>query len=139
MHLRIARGHQQARFSCKPEGRKPMRKAPAFALAFLCSAWMCAQTGGNDTRTTITGCLNRSSDHYTLTDKSGTTYEMAGDTAKLDEHVGNTIAVTGVRNSPAPDARANPGTTANPGNPGSINTFDVSSVKHLANGCGSSR
>ena len=128
-----------------------MRKALLFSLTFLCSAWMWAQarpvqdgssttqTGGNDTRTTITGCLNRSSDHYTLTDKSGTTYQLAGDTANLEEHVGNTIAVIGIKNSPAPDARANPGTTANPGNPGSFNTFDVSSVKHLANGCGSSR
>jgi hypothetical protein len=111
-----------------------MRKTLLFIL--FCVTWMCAQTNA---RTTITGCLTRSGDHYTLTDKSGTTYQLAGHTVNLDGHVGNTIAVRGSKNSPAPDSNSNPGTTANTGNPGSFNTFEVRSVEHLASGCGASQ
>jgi len=113
-----------------------MRKTVPFILLCVCAASVCAQT---KSRTTITGCLTRSGDHYALTDKAGTTYQLAGHMANLDQHVGNTIAVTGTKNSPAPDSNSNPGTTANPGNPGSINTFEVRSVEHLASGCGANQ
>jgi hypothetical protein len=149
-HLKVYKAYHQ-RVRCCFRKERSMRKMLLFSLFVLCSPWICAQTGsGQDvvsttqtgsggSRTTVSGCLNRSSDHYTLTDNSGTTYQLAGDTANLNEHVGHTIAVTGIKNSPAPNASGNPGTTANPGNPGIINTFDVSSVKLLASGCGSSR
>ena len=47
---------------------------------------------------TITGCLQKGGDanEYNLTTKAGSTWEVKSDSVKLDEHVGHTVAVTGV-------------------------------------------
>ena len=47
---------------------------------------------------TLTGCLQKgeSADEYNLTTKSGATWEIKSDSVKLDEHVGHSVAVTGV-------------------------------------------
>ena len=44
---------------------------------------------------TVQGCLQGSNGSYTLTDKSGTTYQLAGDTSKLSDHVGHEVKITG--------------------------------------------
>lgn len=44
---------------------------------------------------TIQGCLSGSNGNYTLTDKSGKIYHLAGDTSQLIKHVGHEVEVTG--------------------------------------------
>jgi hypothetical protein len=48
------------------------------------------------TPTTTTGCVRISVDHFVLKDDSGKTYNLAGDTANLNENVGQQVTVTGV-------------------------------------------
>jgi hypothetical protein len=47
---------------------------------------------------TLTGCLQKgdSANEYNLTTKGGATWEIKSDSVKLDDHVGHTVAVTGV-------------------------------------------
>ncbi len=47
---------------------------------------------------TLTGCLQKGDDanEYNLTTKGGATWEIKSDSVKLDDHVGHTVAVTGV-------------------------------------------
>lgn len=76
------------------------------ALTLLLSAaWLQAQdasqAGSSQTgtaasgQTTVQGCLQGSDGSYTLTDKSGTTYQLQGDTKKLSAHVGHEVQITG--------------------------------------------
>ena len=74
-----------------------------FQSLLLTTAWAVAQydsqsssqSSSDMSKTTIEGCLSGSDGNYSLTDKSGTTYQLTGDTAKLQNHVGHTIQVTG--------------------------------------------
>src|SRR5262249_42188599 len=43
----------------------------------------------------VEGCVSGSAGNYTLTDASGKTYQLAGDTSKLADHVGHQVRVTG--------------------------------------------
>ena len=47
---------------------------------------------------TLTGCLQKGegANEYNLTTKGGATWEIKSDSVKLDDHVGHTVAVTGV-------------------------------------------
>ena len=47
---------------------------------------------------TLTGCLQKGEDanEYNLTAKDGATWEIKSDSVKLDDHVGHSVAVTGV-------------------------------------------
>lgn len=80
-------------------------------------------------QTTVEGCLSGSNGNFTLTDKNGTSYQLAGDTAKLSEHVGHEVKVTGM-----PSSGAAGGESASAGT-GSNQTLQVSSVKHISKTC----
>jgi len=83
---------------------------------------------------TVEGCLSGSSGSYTLTAKDGTSYQLTGDTAKLSEHVGHEVKVTGT--SSAASSNASGGTaTGTAGASSSSQTLEVSSVKHVAKTC----
>src|SRR3984893_1517858 len=60
-----------------------------------------SQTTPSDTgtETTVQGCLSGSAGNYTLTDKNGNSFQLTGDTAKLSEHVGHEVKVTGSASS----------------------------------------
>jgi Protein of unknown function (DUF5818) len=83
---------------------------------------------------TVQGCLSGSEGNYTLTDKSGNTYQLTGDTAKLSEHVGHEIKVSGT---------ATTATTSSGGSSGAMGqssgssqkAIEVSSVKHMTKTC----
>ena len=59
------------------------------------------QNSASASEKTVTGCLSGSSGNFTLTDKHGTAYQLTGDTAKLSDHVGHEVRVTG---TPSPSA-----------------------------------
>jgi len=109
-------------------------------LVLLCStAWLQAQdqypqsppTGSSQTesgssRTSIEGCLQGSNGSFTLTDNSGTTYQLQGDTSKLSKHVGHEVQITG---SPS---KSNAGSsTSETSQGGSQDAFSVDKVKHI--------
>jgi len=50
-------------------------------------------------KVTVTGCLQKgdSPDEFAITGESGKSWELRSKTVKLDEHVGHTVTVTGVR------------------------------------------
>jgi membrane protein implicated in regulation of membrane protease activity len=89
-------------------------------------------SAGGDT--TVQGCLSGSGGSYTLTDKHGMSYQLTGDTAKLSEHVGHEVKVTGTTSSAdsSPSSGAASGTA---GSTGSQQTLQVSSVKHVSKTC----
>jgi len=109
------------------------------SIMLLGLTWAVAQdsTGAPSSRagqsasgqTTIEGCLSGSNGNFTLTDKNGTSYQLAGDTAKLSEHVGHEVKVTGT-----PGSGAAGGDNASAG-AGSAQTLQVSSVKHVSKTC----
>ncbi|SRR5579871_1423274 len=79
-------------------------------------------------QTTVEGCLSGSNGNFTLTDKNGTSYQLTGDTAKLSEHVGHEVKVTGMPGSGAGASGASAGA-------GESQTLQVSSVKHVSKTC----
>lgn len=83
--------------------------------------------------TTVQGCLSGSDGNYMLTAKDGTTYHLTGDTAKLSEHVGHEIKVSGTSASSTKTS----GDETSGGNMGnsSKQTLQVSSVKHVSKSC----
>lgn len=78
--------------------------------------------------TKVEGCLHSSNGNYTLTEKSGTVYRLEGDTAKLAEHVGHEVEITGA--APSGTTKS---TTSTKGE--SERTLDVKDVKHISKTC----
>lgn len=78
-------------------------------LVVLGTAWMFAQES-NDTKSksntrTITGCLTKeheagNSKEFLLTANDGSTWEVRSDSVALADHLGHTIAATGVVRNP---------------------------------------
>jgi FlaG/FlaF family flagellin (archaellin) len=125
-----------------------MRKSCLLAATLLLSVWVFAQTapsagqqsnpvqagsqesgadrGGN----AIEGCIAGSPGSFTLTDSSGKTYQLAGDTAKLNDHVGHTLLISGSQKSGGADPQG--GSSAQP-------TFIVQKVKMVSSSCSASK
>jgi len=83
--------------------------------------------------TTVQGCLNGANGGFTLTDEQGNSYQLTGDTAKLSEHVGHQVKVTGTAES-ASSPHAG-GTAARTSGDGASRTLQVNSVKHISKNC----
>jgi hypothetical protein len=71
----------------------------------------------------IEGCISGAAGAFTLTDATGKTYQLGGDTSKLADHVGHQVQVTGSQEG---------GAAASAGAPA---TFNVKKVKMLAASC----
>jgi uncharacterized protein DUF5818 len=76
------------------------------AALLLSSAWVVAQSNSqsgtynssqssSSSEKTIEGCLSGSAGSFTLSDNSGKTYQLQGDTAKLKDEVGHQVRVKG--------------------------------------------
>jgi hypothetical protein len=87
-----------------------------------------AQNGATTSQTTVEGCLQGSNGSFTLTDSSGTTYQLEGDAAKLSKHVGHEVQITG--SSSAAGATATSNSPA-----GSSQTLTVTKLKHISATC----
>jgi hypothetical protein len=122
-----------------------MTKILLLALALLIPAALlqaqdASQTGSSQTgtsasgQTTVQGCLQGSDGNYTLTDKSGTTYQLQGDTKKLSGHVGHEVQITGSSSGTGATSSAmgtQAGGTQQP-------ILTVKSMKHISKTCQSS-
>jgi len=80
--------------------------------------------GAGQSATTLEGCISRVSGGYTLTDNSGKTYQLAGDTSKLADEVGHWDQVSGSQEG------GNAPTSA-----GAPSTFTVTKVKMVSTTC----
>jgi hypothetical protein len=113
------------------------------SVLLLGLSWAVAQdsTSGQTSRTgaggqmTVEGCLSGSNGNFTLTDKNGTSYQLSGDTAKLTEHVGHEVKVTGTSGSAGAGASGSTEPSGTAGSAGAGQTLEVTSVKHVAKSC----
>jgi hypothetical protein len=127
-----------------------MRKLCLLAATLLLSVWAFAQTespgeqqsnpvqavsqgsGADQGGSSIEGCLAGSAGSFTLTDSSGKTYKLDGDTAKLDDHVGHTLRLSGSQKSSGTDSQGGAGSSAQP-------TFIVQKMKVVSSSCSNSK
>jgi hypothetical protein len=79
----------------------------------------------------VQGCLSGSDGNYTVTDKTGTSYRLTGDTAKLSEHIGHEVKVSGTKSTAAATGASD--TMGQTG--GAQQSIQVTSVKHIAKTC----
>jgi Protein of unknown function (DUF5818) len=80
--------------------------------------------------TIIQGCLGHTNGSFTLTDKAGTRYELTGDTATLNDHVGHEVQIKGTKTeltTPTGTSEATSNRTEA--------RIDVSSLKHISETC----
>ena len=91
-----------------------------------------SQATAADPEKSIEGCLAGAGGSFTLTDSSGKTYQLAGDTAKLGEHVGHTVRISGSKKSAGADGPAAGGSSAGA-------TFTVQKVKMVSPNCSPSK
>jgi hypothetical protein len=125
-----------------------MRYLLLLSVLLLGSLWAAAQNNPSQTspsqttpagtggETTVQGCLSGSSGNYMLTDQNGSSFQLTGDTAKLSEHVGHEIKVTGTASSAsaAPSGGTDSSTTGQASG-SSQQVIAVSSVKHVSKTC----
>lgn len=100
----------------------------------------------NDSSTSIEGCLSGSAGNFTLTDQSGKTYQLAGDTSKLSDHVGHQVRLMGTDNSSSASGSSSPsssspssGAGATGASSGTQPTFTVKNVKMISSSCSTSK
>ena len=74
----------------------------------------------------IEGCLGGASGNYTLTDSSGTAWQLQGDNSQLSKHVGQQVRISGT--APSSAAGTNSGSAAS-------QTFNVTRVHKVASTC----
>jgi hypothetical protein len=139
-----------------------MRNKLLLTLLLLCAVWVFAQANPNQnpsssqagqsssqtasqtsssgaSEKTIEGCLNGSGGNYTLTDSSGKTWQLAGDTSKLTEHVGHKLEITCTTSSSGSEKGGSAGSSGGSSGSSSQPTLTVTSMKHIADTCTASR
>lgn len=87
--------------------------------------------GDMGTQQTVQGCLETSGSEYTLLSDNGKTYQLTGDTAKLGDHVGHEVQITGA--STVKTRSATQDSTASSAK--ELRALKVQSMKHIANSC----
>jgi hypothetical protein len=74
------------------------------SILLFSAPWAMAQTDNDSgsagsehtSKMTVEGCLGGAIGSYTLTNQSGATYQLTGNTELLKSHVGETIRVAGI-------------------------------------------
>ncbi len=85
----------------------------------------------------IKGCLSGSDGSYTLTDSNGQNYHLTGDTAKLSDHIGHEMKVTGTVSS-ASASTSGESPSGSMAQTSAQQTIDVTSFKHISKTCANS-
>lgn len=101
----------------------------------------------SDSSTSIEGCLSGSAGNFTLTDQSGKTYQLAGDTSKLSDHVGHQVRLMGSDNSSSASGSSSPNSSSpssgagatGASSSGTQSTFTVNKVKMISSTCSTSK
>ncbi len=91
----------------------------------------------------IEGCLNGSAGNWTLTDSTGKTWQLAGDTSKLSDHVGHQVRISGSEGSasasPSSGAAGGAPSSASSGGAGASSasqpTCNVKKIKMISSSC----
>ena len=134
-----------------------MKRGLTLALMLSCGMWVVSQSqpsgssgspqtsggygqsGSDQSQSRIEGCLAGSSGNYTLTDnKTGTTYQLSGDTSKLSEHVNESVEISGTKgtgSSGSASSGSTSGSTSGGTSSGGQQTFNVTSVKKISSSC----
>ena len=98
----------------------------------------------SDSSNSIEGCLNGSAGNWTLTDQSGKTWQLAGDTSKLSDHVGHQVRIMGTDSSSSASSSGSSSPSSSSGSSatgagssssGSQSTFTVKNVKMISSTC----
>src|SRR5215469_13703325 len=76
-----------------PSQTSPSQTNPSTSSSQSSSSNAQSSTGDTSGQTTVEGCLSGSNGNYTLTSSSGTTYQLAGDTSQLSDHVGHEMQI----------------------------------------------
>ncbi|HEY6308875.1 MAG TPA: DUF5818 domain-containing protein [Candidatus Angelobacter sp.] len=109
--LLLASAWMLAQNSTPPTSQYPS-SAPSSAQSAAQDAQQAATQAGKDAAHAATGniegCIAGSAGSYTLTDSSGKTYQLAGDTAGLSDHVGHDVKVSGTMADAASAAGGTP-------------------------------
>lgn len=116
-------------------------------LLLLSAAWVQAQNdphaGTNPSdkpmsahASTVEGCLQGSAGSFTLTDSSGTTYQIQGGTSTLAEHLGHEVLITGTTSTSSSDTGQASGSTSSATQQRIIQLQDV---KHVSKTCKSAK
>ncbi|MGZ4866207.1 MAG: hypothetical protein ACXV7C_03220 [Candidatus Angelobacter sp.] len=89
----------------------------------------------------IEGCVGGSAGSFTLTDLSGKTWQLAGDTSKLSDHVGHHVRLMGTDTSASAAGGPSAGATATGAGAatGTQSTFNVTKVKMISSTCPTSK
>jgi Protein of unknown function (DUF5818) len=94
--------------------------------------------------TTLRGCLSSSGGGYTLTDASGTQYQLSGDNSKLSQHVNNEVEVKGSTtgssgaSASSGSAAGSQSATGSAGTGSAGQMFNVTKVKKVSGSCNTS-
>jgi hypothetical protein len=125
---------------------------PFFLLSVLLlgTAWVVAQstpaqsgqksynesaTGQSGAERAVQGCLSNTGGQYLLTSDQGKTFILAGDTSKLDEHVGHEVIISGTRKSAGNTAGPSGESAGTMSDQANRPTLNVISVKHVSTTC----
>jgi len=120
--------------SAYPSQSSPAQTSPAQSTS--------PDTSATSSGTSIEGCLAGSSGNYTLTDTAGKSWQLAGDTSKLTEHVGHQVRITGSEAGGAGDkggSSASAGAGAGASGSSGQSTYTVQKVKMVSSSCPTSK
>ena len=95
-----------------------------------------AQTATETTGSQITleGCLGGKDGKYNLTDDHGNIYALTGDPAKLSEHMGKEVQITGTSSTP-PGGSGDAASSGASRSGNQSQAIEVTSVRPIANRC----
>jgi type IV secretory pathway TrbL component len=85
---------------------------------------------GTSNQISVQGCLSGSDGNYTLTDKSGNSYQLTAGNVDLKSHVGQQVQISG---SATPAAGGTAGTSGTAGTTGTTGTTGAGSAASQAN------
>lgn len=121
-----------------PQGQQPTQ-APQATPQDQTAPTDSGQMGQSASQTSVEGCLDNSNGNYMLTTASGASYQLEGDTAKLSNHVGHEVRVTGTASASSNNETTGSSNSATTGSSGSQTssapTLNVQSIMHLSKTC----